>query len=56
MLLAAGLAVHLNGHRNSTRAALVPERGMLAVLPFQNLSSDPSQKYFSDGATEETIT
>jgi len=28
---------------------------MLAVLPFQNLSGDPSQDYFSDGLTEEMI-
>jgi TolB-like protein/Tfp pilus assembly protein PilF len=29
---------------------------MLAVLPFQNLTGDPSQEYFSDGFTEEIIT
>jgi TolB-like protein len=29
---------------------------MLAVLPFTNLSGDPSQEYFADGLTEELIT
>lgn len=32
-----------------------PGRVMLAVLPFENLSGDASQEYFSDGLTEETI-
>jgi TolB-like protein/DNA-binding winged helix-turn-helix (wHTH) protein/Flp pilus assembly protein TadD len=32
-----------------------PPRIMLAVLPFENLSGDTSQEYFSDGLTEETI-
>lgn len=30
-------------------------RIMLAILPFENLSGDPAQEYFSDGLTEETI-
>ncbi len=28
----------------------------IVVLPFQNLSSDPEQEYFSDGITEEIMT
>jgi TolB-like protein/DNA-binding winged helix-turn-helix (wHTH) protein len=28
---------------------------MLAVLPFENLTGDPSQEYFADGLTEELI-
>src|ERR1041384_8368901 len=32
------------------------DRVMLAVLPFQNLTGDPAQDYFSDGLTEEMIT
>ncbi|HEU4953231.1 MAG TPA: winged helix-turn-helix domain-containing protein, partial [Gemmatimonadales bacterium] len=31
-------------------------RVMLAVLPFQNLTGDEGQEYFSDGLTEEMIT
>jgi TolB-like protein/tetratricopeptide (TPR) repeat protein len=31
------------------------EKIMLAVLPFENLSRDPEQDYFSDGLTEEMI-
>jgi TolB-like protein/Tfp pilus assembly protein PilF len=36
--------------------AVGQERLMLAVLPFANLSGDPTQQYFSDGLTEELIT
>jgi serine/threonine-protein kinase len=32
------------------------KRVMLVVLPFENLSQDPEQEYFSAGLTEETIT
>jgi TolB-like protein/DNA-binding winged helix-turn-helix (wHTH) protein/Flp pilus assembly protein TadD len=36
--------------------SLPPGRVMLAVLPFQNLTGDESQAYFSEGLTEEMIT
>ena len=32
-----------------------PQRAMLAVLPFANLSGDPREDYFADGLTEEMI-
>ena len=32
-----------------------PENPAIAVLPFENLSGDPEQEYFSDGLAEETL-
>jgi TolB-like protein/Tfp pilus assembly protein PilF len=37
-------------------ALAFPDKPSVAVLPFQNISSDPDQEYFADGVVEDMIT
>ncbi len=48
----------VQGHsRSSSASANQSRRGTtLAVLPLENMSSDPENEYFSDGLTDELIT
>ena len=55
LLVAIGAASYFVWQRYFSAQAL-GGKVMLAVLPFENLSGDPNQEYFSDGLTEEMIT
>src|SRR5712671_5341441 len=49
--------IALDAAAEPSRPALpLPDNPSIAVLPFQNLSSDPEQEYFADGMVEEIIT
>jgi len=56
MLVIATVAAYLLWWGSRDRLSQANGRKMLAVLPFENLTGDASQDYFSDGLTEEMIT
>jgi TolB-like protein len=45
----------LHGEADASGGQPTPESRSIAVLPFQNLSSDPEQDYFADGMVEDII-
>ncbi len=55
VLLIGALGAYLYSLRSRAQVPAPPVRSMLAVLPFENLTGDPEQDYFSDGLTEEMI-
>jgi adenylate cyclase len=52
----AVVAERLRGGEDADGAAFADARPAVAVLPFDNLSGDPAQDYFSAGLTEDIIT
>jgi TolB-like protein/DNA-binding winged helix-turn-helix (wHTH) protein/Tfp pilus assembly protein PilF len=56
VLACIAFGVYFAWSRVHVRESDAQGRVMLAVLPFENLTGDPAQEYFSDGLTEEMIT
>ena len=61
LVIASGAGYFLSANRTATVVPAVatpaePARLSIVVLPFTNLSNDPSQDYFADGITENLTT
>jgi adenylate cyclase len=54
--IARPVPVYAVGDKTRTTAVAVGVAPTLAVLPFENLSSDAEQEYFADGIVEDIIT
>ena len=51
-----GVLLDLSGFGQPLVNPALPDKPSLVVLPFQNMSNDPDQEYFSDGITEDLTT
>jgi TolB-like protein/class 3 adenylate cyclase/Tfp pilus assembly protein PilF len=49
-------AVNSGSAVSQPRVLPLPDKPSIAVLPFENMSSDPEQEYFADGMVEDIIT
>jgi adenylate cyclase len=61
IVIVSGVGYFLSANRTATVATTAatpaePARLSIVVLPFTNLSNDPSQDYFADGVTENLTT
>jgi len=54
-IILTALGTYVQWSRSQARPQPLSGRSMLAVLPFENLTGDAGQDYFSDGMTEEMI-
>jgi TolB-like protein/DNA-binding winged helix-turn-helix (wHTH) protein/Tfp pilus assembly protein PilF len=55
LVIGASVAAYFHWRHSQARRQTASEHLMVAVLPFENLTGDSTQEYFSDGMTEEMI-
>src|SRR5262249_32201215 len=55
-VVADGTGVAAAVSQSSTTPLPLPDKPSIAVLPFQNMSGEPEQEYFTDGITEDIVT